>query len=104
MRTNKLQLPELQVESFATQISEKEMIDLKGGTSQACVLTGVDIALALIGWWNSSSQQSGTSATITTQAGDSINISTHGGDQIDEITIRIDSTGVEINASNFGGY
>lgn len=37
MNTNKLTLKELEVESFATQISEKEMINLKGGTTWACV-------------------------------------------------------------------
>ena len=43
----KLSLEDLKVESFATQVSEKELVNLKGGTTWGCFFGGSQLILGL---------------------------------------------------------
>jgi len=80
----KLTLDQLEVENFATQPSEEELSNLKGGSTAPCISTGVSVLLYLFGGRNSSSSSSSGSylqvldSTVTTiDANDTTYFHTH---------------------------
>ena len=89
MNTNKLKLQDLQIESFATQVSEKEMMNLKGGTAWWCALVLV-IVTAIINYVMESGE---AEAGIDYDNGDiQIDLEIGAGVSIDSVTVNQNGT------------
>ena len=46
----KLSLDDLRIESYASQVSESELAEIKGGTAQVCLVAGLVIAALGLTW------------------------------------------------------
>ena len=96
----KLSLEELKVESYSTQVCERELTEVKGGTTPACVWAAVDIvaaAASVVGayyaWKSyacSNQDASGGVADFTITLEDGTTISTN---DADSTSVRIGEDG-----------
>lgn len=74
-------LDELKVESYSTQVSEKELTEIKGGTTYWCINLGTWVASQISFGGSSSTTQSvtQTSQTSVSQTGSSTTTTTTSG-------------------------